>query len=340
MNQVSKQCGRVVRCIHQKVSQPCLAVPSYALNTTPISSNKNYCVETIGKRGFSAVSMTPVMDRSPHQTTVKSTSTIQTPQHLPDKYAIRDDIKFKIRTWKKGSGDSLLVLKALQDAQTNQIDLESRDYLIGLSVCVDSRGCDKKLPFWIFDKLKTVDKVVSIEGFEKILRFCQNRRLVDEAVEIIELYRSTGYQLTETIFTTVISILVKGPLHKNNLRLIQSYYDSYREMNKTLGWRLTAQLYCDIAVAFCKNKQGGLSLNVLEDMTKAHHEPNPQLCEELLEAALFYKETKVLRVLASWYSNHFNVRLEYGALNRMLQVAASVGDGQLAIVSFQVGWTI
>jgi hypothetical protein len=256
-----------------------------------------------------------------------------------DRQALEDSIRLKIQTWDKHTATmetTTACLKALHEAYANNIALSPRECAQGLHACSESKTCDKKLPFWLFNQLKT-EKVVPSEIFENILRFCFQRRMIHEGIEIIELFQTIPYgtAISESLWTTIISILVKGPSNKNNVKLLQNFYEDFRQ-NKTLGWRLNVSLYFDIAVAFCKNKQGALSLNVLDDLTKAHHDPSAQLCEELLRAALFHKEAKVLRVLASWYANSFHTRLEYGILNRMLQVAACEGDGQLAVVAFQV----
>lgn len=252
----------------------------------------------------------------------------------------QDRVKATILSWKERR-DTNSVIRALLEARERKVDLDVKESVIGISACIENYSSAPDLAFWIFQSAKNSQKVVPVEIYEKMLKFCLQRRLIQQGIDIVEDYKSNGYQLTEGIYSTMLTILAKyGNSNVTQFRLLQKLYDEYRTVSKTFGWRISAQLYIDIAISFCKHRQGQRVLDVLHDMTNAHHEPSPQLCQDLLEAALFYKEFKVLRVLSSWYSNHFHVRLEYGVLNRMLEIASSCGDGQLALVAFQVRWYI
>jgi hypothetical protein len=52
--------------------------------------------------------------------------------------------------------------------------------------------------------------------------------------------------------------------------------------------------------------------------------------------ALVNCNARVLRVLAPWYLNNFDIKLEHGLLSRMLQVASSQGDSELGSLAFKV----
>jgi len=82
------------------------------------------------------------------------------------------------------------------------------------------------------------------------------------------------------------------------------------------------------------NSEGALA--VLRDLTDINHEPSATLCEGLLDCALSTGDTAVLRVLLSWYKTNFQVALINGQSRRILQIAAGEGDGQLALMAFQV----
>lgn len=78
------------------------------------------------------------------------------------------------------------------------------------------------------------------------------------------------------------------------------------------------------------------ALLVLSDLTEVNHEPSAALCDPLLNAALAVSDTAVLRVLLTWYKTNFNMSLGHGQSTRILNISAAVGDGQLALMAFQV----
>jgi uncharacterized membrane protein YgcG len=91
-----------------------------------------------------------------------------------------------------------------------------------------------------------------------------------------------------------------------------------------------AAVYEAVALAFCHTQRNDSVIEVLRHMTQASHEPSLAFCDVLLNNALFLGHTTLLRVLSKWYLHNFDVRLEHGAVARMLHVAAAGGDGALA----------
>lgn len=91
-----------------------------------------------------------------------------------------------------------------------------------------------------------------------------------------------------------------------------------------------------VAECHCKMRNSEGALTVLRDLTEINHEPSAALCEGLLDCALATSDTAVLRVLLSWYKTNFNVALINGQSRRILQISAEEGDGQLALMGFQV----
>ena len=99
---------------------------------------------------------------------------------------------------------------------------------------------------------------------------------------------------------------------------------------------MSSRVFMAVAECFCRLGNGEGSLTVLRDLTDIEQQPSASLCEGLLDAALSVGNTTVLRVLLSWYKVNFNVALMSGQSQRVLHIAASQGDGQLALMGFQV----
>jgi hypothetical protein len=94
--------------------------------------------------------------------------------------------------------------------------------------------------------------------------------------------------------------------------------------------RPSDEVFKAVAIAYSHTKRGDAVLNVLRDMTDASYAPSISFCNILLDGALFIGDTKVLRVLSSWYITNFILRLDHGVITRMLHVASAAGDGVLA----------
>jgi hypothetical protein len=233
-------------------------------------------------------------------------------------------------------------LSVLEMAWVTNADLRLAEYLAGINACVNLRVSDYRIPCWVFDKLKvrkeTQQFAIPLAAYDLLLKYFWLLRLPEQGIEVVEYCRSTGVPLTEAMLSNIMVLLTTTPTNSETIPRLESLYNEYRarKVAKEITWKFSAQLYMKIAMAFCKGGLGQLSLEVLRDMTDSNHSPTPQLCDDLLITALFAADTKVLRVLASWYSNDFHARMEYGVVNRMLQIAASTGDGQLALVTFQV----
>ena len=81
-----------------------------------------------------------------------------------------------------------------------------------------------------------------------------------------------------------------------------------------------------VLIVYSHTKRGDAVLNVLRDMTESFYEPSVVFCNALLDGALFIGDTKVLRVLSTWYLNNFPHRLDHGIITRMLHVASAAGN--------------
>lgn len=99
---------------------------------------------------------------------------------------------------------------------------------------------------------------------------------------------------------------------------------------------MSSRVFMSVAECYCRMGNGEGSLTVLRDLTDIEQQPSANLCEGLLEAALSVGNTTVLRVLLSWYKVNFNVALLHGQSQQVLHIAAGQGDGQLALMGFQV----
>jgi len=113
-------------------------------------------------------------------------------------------------------------------------------------------------------------------------------------------------------------------------------YSKYKQLAEQKGLQIPAQTYMAVAVFYCQQMESDKVLSVLTDLNEDNFEPTPVLCEPLLRAALSSCDAKVLRILLSWYTTHFNLRLEFGQMARVLTIAANIGDSQLALVTFKM----
>lgn len=254
------------------------------------------------------------------------------PSELVEKYRIYCEID----SCKDKNPDE--VIRILEKAKASNVDLSFNASLAGLQACQESyKYVAADLAFWIYGRFKTRNVPTTIQVFEKMMKICSKHKLASEAVRIFEDYREAKYESRNSIYIDLLIALAANGNDRSSFEHLQKYYKEYAELSKTHRWRIIGpQLYFSIADAFCRNKDGTGALDILMNMTEASHEPTARLCAPLLQTALFHHDTKVLRVLASWYANTFNERMEYGILNNMLQIAASHGDGQLALVAFQV----
>lgn len=230
------------------------------------------------------------------------------------------------------------IINAMHEARAHNTDLDMVDYVAGIDACVlRASFTGSEIAFWIYQKLKA-ESVIPAEVYIKLLCLCRQLEDVDKAVEIAEEFTSSGYTMSNSFLTELIlNLCYVDSNNRHGIQALTYYYEESKRLKAEFGFHTSADVYMKVATAFCRVVESQKSLQVLRDMTEANHEPTAALCQDLLEMSLFTMDEVLLRVLASWYKNNFtDAKLEYGVLNRMIQVAASKGDGQLAQVTFQV----
>ncbi len=71
-------------------------------------------------------------------------------------------------------------------------------------------------------------------------------------------------------------------------------------------------------------------------MTRVNVDPTLEMCNALLDDAIFASDARVLTILANWYLVAFKQPLGHGAVNSIMLVAATRGKPQLAELGLKV----
>lgn len=248
-----------------------------------------------------------------------------------DPNALRRKLQDVIHGGDKNSRNREQVLECLRIAKKQHVELDWKEYYVGLTVCSEMNRVDE-IAYWLFDALQA-EGAVTISGYVKMLRVCSLGKDCYKALEVADIYKVSNFAPAQSFLSELLLVLAGNA---RSVEVFQRLDETYQEFRR-LGFKDTrAQLYIDVACSYTRFKVPEQALAVLRDMTEANHVPSPMLCRELLSNALFHADAALLRVLAGWYINNFNTPLEVGVLNRMLAVAAMRGDGRLAQLAFHV----
>jgi hypothetical protein len=254
------------------------------------------------------------------------------------------------------NNDSFLLKKILNARRgSNSVPVTSEELKLALSLCYQSssREAESDLPFWIFNKLKNSNSL-TMEIYELMMKICLKQLNSLEAINIMETFEtsssslysslssspssssssSSSLKISSSFIHDFLALLNRNHQNDDIFNKLKVYYGKYRNVKELT---FPAQFYISYAMALCHRRDPS-ALEVLKDMTVgANHEPSPSLCIPLLNSALFYKDYGLLRVIGSWYSKNFiGEKLEFGQINRMLQIASAANDTQLSLLAFQV----
>jgi len=202
-----------------------------------------------------------------------------------------------------------------------------------LWACAETDDDRNMEAYWIYRLLKKNNKV-PILVFDKVMQVCAMRSDGEFAMEVKEDFIKLGYEQTEAFACNFLSALARDS--KSLSWEVDKQYRFFRSQVSEKGWKGTAALYADLVKIYSKMRRGDDVLEVLRHMTEDNYEPTINLCNALLETSLFSGDSKILRVLSSWYKNNFNVRLDYGVICRMMHAAAADADAQLAQTGIQL----
>jgi hypothetical protein len=236
------------------------------------------------------------------------------------------------------------VLSEISQAKKNKMELTMKNLMDGLRACKEVNDSRTEEAFWIYSTLKSIQPGVPIEGFMHVMRVCAMRSNGDMALRIFQDYKDKYGGTSSLDFTSNLVIsLAKSRTHGEQL---DQYYAKLRDIAKNPSSKdsnlrdkeeiISQEAYVEVTKGYSRFKRGDDVLKVLNHMTDDGHEPPINLCNYLLDSALYTGDTNVLRLLSSWYLENFNVRLDHGVLNRLLQVASASGDKSLAIYTIQL----
>lgn len=230
------------------------------------------------------------------------------------------------------------IIKVIKDARKNDTKLEFQEYLQGFSACSTIKDPSAvELSFYIFQQMIKNQYKVPIEVFEKLAIRIRHQ---DQLVALDHSFRSLGHRPTE-IFIKHMLISISESQAPNLVlqKLLVEYYELYLVIQRThASFRLDSTIYIAIATFFCDLHDSKTSLRVLQNMVDVHYEITVKRCERLFTMALIRREAAILRVLSRIYLDkvHSSSMLEIGELRRLMQIACTLGDDQLALLGFQV----
>lgn len=190
--------------------------------------------------------------------------------------------------------------------------------------------------FMLFNRLKELNALTT-EAFELLMAALKFRGDVYMSIDLMNEHKKSSLPLTSNFYSSFLSVLVDRPMQNAENQEIFHYLNKNYDSDKA-SLINSAHLFVNLCILFCRHRHEK-AVDILVDMISAHLEPSQQLCLDLLNVALLTKEVKVLRVLTGWYSkaaSFRNYRLEFGHLNRILEISGGEGDSVLASTTIEV----
>ena len=230
------------------------------------------------------------------------------------------------------------LLQCVTSARHNRIILDVKDYSAALKACTQVTDDRNLEAYWIYGLLKKKLDPVPLSVFQNVLKVCLTRVDTAMALHVVRDCESLGNDLTELFLYDLLSCLSRGggKSRSSDGSELLDFYDRFRKNSQNYGWQGTSTMYLDVLQHHIRMADTEHVLEVLQDMTANSFEPSLELCYSLLGVAMFHADSKILLVLATWFSEAFNVALEYGTLCRMLQIAAASGEPKLGQVAIQL----
>eukprot|EP01039_Chlorochromonas_danica_P002625 gene2625-2869_t len=237
------------------------------------------------------------------------------------------------------SSPSVLALRSARDEGRS---VTVKDFLVAMKDLAGEDFPDTALALWAFDSLKAgqIACIVPIEAYTEIIKVFSKANdygSFSKAKAVVQSFEESGYKYHPDLLLPLLTFYGNRALSDETvtelLRVYSRGMSDLRERNQRLP---DITLYLHVAWALVRMKRSEKAVTVLRDMINDRYEPTAALCLPLLHQCLFMRNVRVLGILASWFSDRFQHRLEYGQITRMLQIAASHNDGQLALVAFQM----
>jgi len=246
---------------------------------------------------------------------------------------LRRELKEKI--WKAQiNKNPTKLLQCVAMARHNRMELDVKEYNAALWACsqiTDDRNVEA---YWIYALLKK-HTPVPMSVFHNVMKVCLLQDDSAMALKVIKDYEILGYEMSEPLMCDLLRCLSWGKGSENSAELLH-YYGMFRKLSREKGWQGVSIMYLDVLQSHMRLGDTHHVLEVLRDMTDNNFEPSLELCYNLLNVAMFHADAKILLVLSSWFSETFNVALEYGTLCRMLQIAAATGEPKLGQLIIQL----
>lgn len=225
------------------------------------------------------------------------------------------------------------LLSIVTTARLNEIELDHKEYMAGLEACdkvADARDVEAYSIYAILKK----DPAVPQEVFATMLRVCRKRLDAPMALSVMGDYDSMGFPVTYNMMCDLLTCLVcsKEP----DIHDVVQVYDLFSSCCKEQNWKISEYLYHDVIRCFIRGPHNNKVFGIMRDMLESNTLPSPELATTLLKTSLFHGDAQALLILATWYSSTTNANLEHGVLTRLLQIAASSGEGRLAQMGMQL----
>ena len=246
------------------------------------------------------------------------------------------------------------VIRKLEDVRkAGQGDqLDTQDIGMGLASCAATAdkppySYDKTklvIAFWLFTRIENTAATSSTGHsspipsffFEDIMKVCWATKERDKALNYLAKFNERNYQMTEPLLRHLILTLADDPVDSTFADDMEAYYKTYKTLKKDNNWTAESDVYEAVALSFAEFGEADNALNVLRDLVEAGMHPSEKLCSKMLTKSLLVGNLEIVRVVGNWYLSNFDVRLEYGILCKMLEMAASTGDHQIGSIAFQV----
>lgn len=219
--------------------------------------------------------------------------------------------------------------------------------LTAIELSTGFEGClavsNIELSTWILNHMKNLRHIIPADYVRRVAQKSATPEQMSNIVKLVmDLVDTQGVnkQGKEEYLNQVISVLSKVGItspeaYSDMLKSTYAVYLQLRNQQK-LSVKLAKETYGDMAVYYVSVGDADKCLEIFQDMNRANVEPDVRLCERVLDTAISHSETKVIRVIATWYLEVFNVPLQIGLSRRILEIAKKENDGQLAILGFQL----
>lgn len=168
------------------------------------------------------------------------------------------------------------------------------------------------------------------------MKVCWATKERDKALNYLAKFNERNYQMTEPLLRHLILTLADDPVDSTFADDMEAYYKTYKTLKKDNNWTAESDVYEAVALSFAEFGEADNALNVLRDLVEAGMHPSEKLCSKMLTKSLLVGNLEIVRVVGNWYLSNFDVRLEYGILCKMLEMAASTGDHQIGSIAFQM----